>query len=183
MLPGKHGMLPGKHPRNVPISPPPPCRLMSQVGKRVARQHHATGGGPRLPRRSAMLAAVCEFISLARLQIRSNQSSCCPGRIPVEPIIMLPALARRSSTSAGKPRPTQKYHLCRQASPDAEVIGARLPRTKQTLPAIMPDAARDRNRCRHRSPTQKSDVCARHSMPVDARSRMRTITRMTLRLI
>ena len=59
-------------------------------------------------------------------------------------------------TSAGKPRPTQKYHLCRQASPDAEVIGARLPRTKQTLPATMPDAARDQNLCRHRSPTQKT---------------------------
>ena len=67
----------------------------------------------------------------------------CTSPKPVEPIIMLPALARRSSTSAGKPRPTQKYHLCRQASPDAELIGARLPRTKQTLPAIMPDAARD----------------------------------------
>jgi hypothetical protein len=112
----------------------------------------------------------------------------CTSPKPVEPIIMLPALARRSSTSAGKPRPTQKYHLCRQASPDAEVIAlpASLARRRSTTSAGKPRPTQKllvlgsrgpSKRCRQSCPTQPGiDV-------VDARSRMRSITRMTQPLL
>eukprot|EP00966_Prymnesium_polylepis_P019066 439429-Prymnesium_polylepis.1 len=66
---------------------------------------------------------------------------------------MLPALARRSSTSAGM-------------QPDAEVP-CRLPRTKQTMPARRSPGS---NHCRHRSPTQKTTKRIRRSdRQVDAR--------------
>ena len=92
-------------------SHPPPCRLMSQVGKRVARQHHATGGGPRLPRRSSMLAAVCEFISLAPPDLCQSCQSCISFSFSLG--------SREPSSSAGN-MPTQQS-LCRHLA-DAALL-------------------------------------------------------------
>jgi hypothetical protein len=142
----------GKYPRDVPISPPP-------------MQAHEPSG--------------------------QKGGTTCTAPKPARTNQMLPALARRSSTSAGKPRPTQKFHLCRQASPDAEVppLPASLARRRSSMLAPadqanhagnMPNATRDQTTAgiaaRRRT---LGDACARYSMSLDARSRTRTITRMT----
>ena len=63
---------PGKyHPGNVPeranLTPPHAGSRAKWAKGWHEPQHHATGGGPRLPRRSSKLAAACEFISLVVL--------------------------------------------------------------------------------------------------------------------
>ena len=134
-------------------SHPPPCRLMSQVGKRVARharlqsrasksQHHATGGGPRLPRRSSKLAAVCEFISLAPPNLRQSCQSCISFSFSIG--------SREPSSSAGN-MPTQQS-LCRHLA-DA---------------ALLRDLHSGPSKLRYRVRT-----------PRDARSRTRIITTTT----
>jgi hypothetical protein len=107
---------------------PPPCRLMSQVGKRVA-QHARPQSRART---NQMLPAL------------ARRSSTSAGKRPDAEVPPLPAslARRRSSTSADKPCPTQKFHA-----------GSRGPSKLRRHHAQRNPGS---SHCRHRSPTQKT---------------------------